>query len=369
MTETTVINVGQVESNLEETATIEELTNEIQLYLGKIGQNIIEIGKRLVLAKAKLPHGKWQNWLSDNFNLTDRTARNFMAVAERFGKTEIDFRFQSTQLIAMLSLPAGEEEKFIAEKSAEGMPVESMSVKKLREEVKKYNLKLSGTDGESDKKSATIVEDLPPKTVIVEVVPVESEVNPDESEIDTTEEISKVKSNLPLNENEKTPEILSADIEEIQPVEKEFNTADMVDNNSADGETAKDLAQLFKLASSLLNKADLQNALTQLAKTDLQNLEMQLSQLNALQTELKNYAEVCKNSGAVSDDSSVRRAVIAELQKICLYDDKNFTKTKIIDAKVESMGFENVHQVPTKELMKILEEVGGEKNENIVDRP
>ena len=37
-----------------------------------------------------------------------------MAVAERFGKTEIDFRFQSTQLIAMLSLPAGEEEKFIA---------------------------------------------------------------------------------------------------------------------------------------------------------------------------------------------------------------------------------------------------------------
>ena len=340
MTETTLVNAGQVESNLEETATIEELTTEIQSYLGKIGQNIIEVGKRLIRAKSLLAHGEWQNWLKDNFNLTDRTARNFMAVAERFGKTEIDFRFQSTQLIAMLSLPAGEEEKFIAEKSAEGMPVESMSVKKLREEVKKYNLKLLGTDGDSDKKSATIVEDLLPKTVTVEVVPVESEVNPDESEIVTTEE--------------------------IQTVETGDNT---VDNNSADDETAKDLAQLFKLASSLLNKADLQNALTQLAKTDLQNLEMQLSQLNALQTELKNYAEIGKNSGAVNDDLSVRRAVIAELQKICLCDDKNFTKTKIIDAKVESMGFENVHQVSTKELIKILEEVGGEKNENIVDRP
>ena len=340
MTETTLVNAGQVESNLEETATIEELTTEIQSYLGKIGQNIIEVGKRLIRAKSLLAHGEWQHWLKDNFNLTDRTARNFMAVAERFGKTEIDFRFQSTQLIAMLSLPAGEEEKFIAEKSAEGMPVESMSVKKLREEVKKYNLKLSGTDGDSDKKSATTVEDLPPKTVTVEGVPVESEVNPYESEIGTTEE--------------------------IQPVETGDNT---VDNNSADDETAKDLAQLFKLASSLLNKADLQNALTQLAKTDLQNLEMQLSQLNALQTELKNYAEIGKNSGAVNDDLSVRRAVIAELQKICLCDDKNFTKTKIIDAKVESMGFENVHQVPTRELMKILEEVGGEKNENIVDRP
>jgi len=329
-----------VESNLEETATIEELTTEIQFYLGQIGQNIIEVGKRLIQAKKLLPHGEWQDWLEENFDLKYRMAANFMAVAERFGKVHLNALLGQTQMVVMLSLPEGTEENFIAEKAAEGMPVESMSVKKLREEVKKYNLKLSGTDGDSDKKSATIVEDLPPKTVTVEVVPVESEVNPDESEIGTTEE--------------------------IQPVETGDNT---VDNNSADDETAKDLAQLFKLASSLLSKADLKNALTQLAKTDLQNLEMQLSQLNALQTELKNYAEVCKNSGAVIDDSSVRRAVIAELQKICLCDDKNFTKTKIIDSKVESMGFENVHQVPTKELIKILEEVGGENNENIVDRP
>lgn len=366
MAETTLDNAGQVESNLEETATIEELTTEIQLYLGKIGQNIIEIGKRLVLAKAKLPHGEWRNWLKDNFNLSKSTANNFMRCAERFSNFQTSGNLNPSQMVEMLSLPAEETEKFISEKSAEGMPVESMSVKKLREEVKKYNLKLSGTDGESDKNSATIVEDLPPKTVTVEVVTVESEVNQDESEIGTAEEISKVKSILPLNENEKPPKILSADIEEIQPIETGSNT---VYNDSADDETTQDLVQLFKLTSSLLNKADLQNALTQLAKKDLQNLEMQLSQLNALQTELKNYAEVCKNSGAVSDDSSVRRAVIAELQKICLCDDKNFTKTKIIDAKVESMGFENVHQVPTKELIKILEEVGGEKNENIVDRP
>ncbi len=366
MTETTLVNAGQVESNLEETATIEELTTEIQLYLGKIGQNIIEVGKRLIRAKSLLAHGEWQNWLKDNFNLSKSTANNFMRCAERFSNFQTSGNLNPSQMVEMLSLPAEETEKFIVEKSAEGMPVESMSVKKLREEVKKYNLKLSGTDGDSDKKSVTIVEDLPPKTVTVEVVPIESEVNPDESEIVTTEEISKVKSNLPLNEKEELPEILSTDVEEIQPIETGSNT---VDNDSADDETTQDLVQLFKLASSLLNKADLQNALTQLAKKDLQNLEMQLSQLNALQTELKNYAEVCKNSGAVSDDSSVRRAVISELQKICLCDDKNFTKTKIIDAKVESMGFENVHQVPTKELMKILEEVGGENNENIVDRP
>ena len=38
----------------------------------------------------------------------------------------------------MLALPEGEEEKFIAEKSAENNPVEDMTVKQLREEVAKW---------------------------------------------------------------------------------------------------------------------------------------------------------------------------------------------------------------------------------------
>ena len=63
-----------------------------------------------------------------------------MAVAERFGKTDIDVRFQPTQMIAMLALPAGDEEKFIAEKAAEGTTVENMTIKNLREEIRQYKL-------------------------------------------------------------------------------------------------------------------------------------------------------------------------------------------------------------------------------------
>ena len=48
----------------------------------------------------------------------------------------------------MLTLPAGEEEKFIAEKAAEGTPVENMTVKQTREEIQKYKAKLAEKDKE-----------------------------------------------------------------------------------------------------------------------------------------------------------------------------------------------------------------------------
>ena len=85
-----------------------------------MAKNIIEVGKRLIQAKSLVQHGQWQNWLNDNFQLSQQTARKFMQVAERFTETRIDTSFNSTQMIALLSLPdAAETEKFLAEKAAE----------------------------------------------------------------------------------------------------------------------------------------------------------------------------------------------------------------------------------------------------------
>lgn len=101
-------------------------------------QNIIEIGKELTAAKAEVPHGEWQNWLKDNFNLKVRSAQTFMAIAERFSNTQTSAYLNPSQMVEMLSLPAEETEKFIEEKAAAGTPVEDMTVKTLREEVAKY---------------------------------------------------------------------------------------------------------------------------------------------------------------------------------------------------------------------------------------
>ena len=61
--------------------TLPKLEEEIRFHLEKmnqsyieIGNHTIEIGKRLIQAKALLKHGEWINWLQDNFQLSYPTA-------------------------------------------------------------------------------------------------------------------------------------------------------------------------------------------------------------------------------------------------------------------------------------------------------
>lgn len=97
-----------------------QLEVEIKFYLGQTAQNIIEVGKRLIAAKSLVAHGQWQVWLNDNFSLTERTARRFMQISERFNKTVDVDGFKPSQLTELLALPDAEEtEKFIAEKAAD----------------------------------------------------------------------------------------------------------------------------------------------------------------------------------------------------------------------------------------------------------
>jgi hypothetical protein len=64
--------------------------DEIRARLKRTIEGIIEVGGKLIVVKAQLGHGHFGNWLRAEFGWTDRTARNFMAVAENFGdKMEI----------------------------------------------------------------------------------------------------------------------------------------------------------------------------------------------------------------------------------------------------------------------------------------
>lgn len=45
--------------------------------------SIIKIGEHLIKAKARAGHGNWIPWLRGEFGWSERTARNYMAVAER----------------------------------------------------------------------------------------------------------------------------------------------------------------------------------------------------------------------------------------------------------------------------------------------
>ena len=89
----------------------------------EIGNHIIEIGKRLIQAKALLKHGEWLNWLQDNFQLSYPTVTKFMKCAERFPNVASN-HLTSTQMIQLLALPSAEEtEEFIVQKAESGTPI------------------------------------------------------------------------------------------------------------------------------------------------------------------------------------------------------------------------------------------------------
>lgn len=158
MDDTSIQSVTETKEPTDESALI-QLETEIKSYISQISQNIIEIGRRLIQAKSLVKHGEWSSWLETNFNLSQQTARRFMQVAERFSKTRIDTRFNSTQMIALLSLPDAEEtEKFIEQKASEGTPVENMSVKTLRKEIKQWNSKLADKNNNKSIKKENISE-------------------------------------------------------------------------------------------------------------------------------------------------------------------------------------------------------------------
>lgn len=85
-------------------------TAEIKVLVKRTAQDIIEIGLKLIEVKGRLQHGMFGKWLDSEFGWTDRTALNFMRVANRF-KSEIisDLKISPTVLY-FLAAPSTPDE-------------------------------------------------------------------------------------------------------------------------------------------------------------------------------------------------------------------------------------------------------------------
>lgn len=84
-------------------------------YKQQTAQNIIEIGKRLIKIKEKLPHGEWGNFLKEKVDFTERTAQRFMRVANEFSNPTTLSDLGQSKLFALLDLPSDEREEFISQ--------------------------------------------------------------------------------------------------------------------------------------------------------------------------------------------------------------------------------------------------------------
>lgn len=122
--------------------TIDTITAEINFYKQQTAQNIIEIGRRLIEAKQKLPHGEWTVWLRDSVEFSQRTASNLMNIAMQYSNSQPVANLSYTKLVALLQVPDAEREDFLAKKhvvNGEEKTVDEMSKREFEAVVKERN--------------------------------------------------------------------------------------------------------------------------------------------------------------------------------------------------------------------------------------
>ena len=101
----------------------------------------VEIGRKLNEAKALVPHGEWEGWLSDNVEYSQSTANNLMRIATEYGDEQVSLfsgksnseTFASltySQAVALFALPMDERQEFV-----ENHNMEDLSTRELKEEI------------------------------------------------------------------------------------------------------------------------------------------------------------------------------------------------------------------------------------------
>ena len=95
---------------------IETITEEILNYKRTAGESILEIGRRLKEAKALLPHGEWLPWLSEKVEFSERSAQNFMRLADAYKNPQTLADLGASKALVLLALNPVERDEFLNEK-------------------------------------------------------------------------------------------------------------------------------------------------------------------------------------------------------------------------------------------------------------
>lgn len=124
--------------------TLDMVAAEIRAFTSGMLNNAIEIGRRMVEAKAMLPYGQFGAWISDNTGYSASAANNFMRLFEEYGamqgslfgasaESQTFGKLPPSKALALLAVPAGEREAFAVESDAE-----HSSVRELKRKIKQY---------------------------------------------------------------------------------------------------------------------------------------------------------------------------------------------------------------------------------------
>lgn len=112
-TAVTVVEQGAVELSYdysrlpeEERAVVQRAARVIKPLLRRTAEDIFVIGGELAHVKARLPHGRYTEWLGAEFGLSERMAQHFVNVRERLGPKSEKFSVLPPSTLYMLAAPS-----------------------------------------------------------------------------------------------------------------------------------------------------------------------------------------------------------------------------------------------------------------------
>jgi hypothetical protein len=107
--------------------------------LRKTLEDLIEVGGDLLEVKEALPHGQFGAWLKAEFGWSERTAQNFMSVAERFKSAkfaELPIQPSAAYMLAAPAVP-DEARQVAVEKAEAGEEITVATAREIVAEAKK----------------------------------------------------------------------------------------------------------------------------------------------------------------------------------------------------------------------------------------
>lgn len=124
------------------------IENEIKDLKKQTALGMLQIGDRLLEAKDIVPYGKWESWLADNVEMSSRTARNLMRIAQIFKDDRQALAdLEVTKLYYLAELPEDKRNRLLASNNVSEMSTRELKAAvnaSITDDVSRYALLPSG---------------------------------------------------------------------------------------------------------------------------------------------------------------------------------------------------------------------------------
>jgi len=149
-----IFEYDSIENDL--ASDLKAVAERIRLRLKKTAEDIIEIGKDLLMVKERLEYGQFTLWLRSEFDVTERSARNFMNAAKVFQDRTETVSVLSPKALYELASPSTLETvrkevldrldrgELIRAKEIQELKRQSATERKKREEAERQAMTLLG---------------------------------------------------------------------------------------------------------------------------------------------------------------------------------------------------------------------------------